>query len=152
MAYSTIRYGWTLQYDDWSKLTAELSERKWARVPLEAVYQDSVPSRAGIYLICGTPRGPDQRPFRDLYGVLYAGQANSLRRRFCEHCQRPKRELAAAHACMRSGLDYWYCSAASGELNRLEGALIRALGPPANLIDAPKITARIGQPVPANAA
>jgi hypothetical protein len=153
MPRGTIRYGWTLEYNEWERLRGALASRAWRRTQLDSVFQDSVPQCSGVYLICGHPCASCRDPFGSFYGVVYAGQARSLRRRFIEHCTRPKREIAAARACMHMRrLDYWFCEADIEDLCNLEGVLIGTLGPPANIIEAPRIKARLGNPVPAGQA
>jgi hypothetical protein len=149
----TIRYGWTLEYNEWERLRSALASRVWNRARLESVYRESVPQRSGVYLICGSPCATHREPFKYLYGVVYAGQASSLRRRFVEHCSRPKSEIAAAKECMHlRRLDYWFCEAASEDLSYFETVMIQTLGPPANLIEAPRIKGKVGQPLPAGQA
>ena len=147
-----FKRGWALRLKQWEQLSNSLGSRDWKRVSLHPDYQDGIPKAPGVYVICGTPRIPDCRPFKSLFDVIYAGQARSLRRRFLEHCYTPKSELLEARASLRPELDFWFWEADQSDLCRLESMLIKTLGPTANAIAAPAIKARLGEPVPASQA
>jgi hypothetical protein len=142
-----MRKGWSLEGEQWEAFFAILTGTAWTKCYLEAMYRDVVPASAGVYLICARPR--EVLPhFPPLYEVVYVGQEGvSLRRRFLEHCTRPKLEIQKSRGCFRPPLDYWFCQAASVDLDKLEGVLIDSFGPPANLVR--KLTVRLGPGQPA---
>ena len=142
-----MRKGWSLDPDQWQLCVSLLTGTQWGKCFLESLYRDVVPEASGVYLICARPQKIGRR-FPELYEVVYVGQDGvSLRRRFLEHCNRPKPEIARLRRCYYMPLDYWFCQAPSEMLSRLEGVLIDSFGPPANLQR--KLTARLGPAQPA---
>ena len=145
-----MRYGWSLDKEQWQTLINIVSGIEWCHVNLQSSYREEIPERPGVYAICAkvTLRNG---VFGKLYNVLYTGQEGvSLRRRFLEHCQRPKSELRMAQECYIMPFEYWYSVVDPSKLDETEGALIDCFGPPANL--ARKIftiTARLGTAQPA---
>jgi len=145
-----MRNGWSLVKEDWKRLVVRVAGTNWGHVSLDPLYRDTVPDSAGVYMICASTRITNQLVFSRLYEVVYAGQEGaSLRRRFLEHCNRPKEEIKKACDCLRPPLDYWFTTAPLGELDGLEGAVIDCFGPPANLVRKLTIKARLGPAEPA---
>ena len=142
-----MRKGWSLEAEQWEQFIAVLTGTSWTKCFLEPTYQDVVPTSSGVYLICARPRVVLTH-FPLLYEVIYVGQEGvSLRRRFLEHCNRPKLEIQKSRGCFGLPLDYWFCPAISTDLDKLEGVLIDSFGPPANLVR--KLTVRLGPAQPA---
>ncbi len=141
-----MRYGWTLEIQEWDKLLKLAAETQWSRVNLRALDRDSVPETPGVYLICVKIPKLTQRPFGKLYNVIYVGMTeSSLKRRFLEHCSSFKTEALQAKQCFGEIIDYWYCTIDSVLVAELEACLIDCLGPTVNKIAG--LRARIGTPV-----
>jgi hypothetical protein len=149
---NNMRYGWSLDKEQWQTLIRTTATITWSRVHLRDLDRDSIPERPGVYVICAKVKGFGQGVFSELYNVIYAGQDGvSLRRRFLEHCGKPKVELRSAQNCYIYPLEYWYSVVEVEQLDEIEGALIDCLGPPANLVRKLTIKARLGRPQPAGA-
>jgi hypothetical protein len=143
------RNGWTLNKQQWDHLIQIVSGTEWRKSSLDSLYQDDIPTSAGVYAICCGVSYLPSRPFGKLYNVIYIGKAESLRKRFLDHCMRPKIEIRQAKQCFREILDYWFTSVTPDRVDELESCLIDCLGPPGNLIGGRRILARIGSPRPA---
>jgi excinuclease UvrABC nuclease subunit len=138
-----MRYGWSLSRRDWRDVAALCSGKEWKKVPFAEVSRDQVPRRPGVYAICTTGTRFSRGLFSKLYNAVYVGQAENLRRRFLDHCQRPERELRSVIDCF-SDLDYWFAPTDISEISQMETVLIDCLGPSANRQRG--ISARVGPP------
>ena len=141
-----MKHGWALEKQEWDHLFKVVSETLWSKIQLNQLYRDSIPKSPGVYAICGRIPNFNQCLFKDLYNILYAGQSNSLYRRFLEHCNQPKREIEMARQCFGDSLEYWYTVVDPDRIDELETRLIECFGPPANRIQGRTILARIGSP------
>lgn len=142
-----MRYGWSLQGQDWSICELALGDAKWKKVTLEAQRADDVPKDiSGVYVICAIGSPPKKNRFLGkLYNAVYVGKSINLRGRFRDHVRGYGEVTAAKLAFAR--LDFWYCRSSISELSTIEQALISALGPSANRVNA--VQATIGQPISA---
>jgi hypothetical protein len=151
-----MRYGWSLNRKDWNALPASVTQsERWRRVQLAVGDKAAVPTGCGVYVVCASPPGwrfelpilTTHNLFRLLYTALYVGKSDDLRRRFTEHCKRPKSELIASRQLCESRLDFWFLSLPADQILAVEADLINCLGPVGNRVSG--IRARIGRPVPA---
>ena len=141
-----MRHGWTLEKDKWDDLCSVIPDRKWVETRLDPLYQDVVPPEPGVYAICATAPISDSELSSHLYNVVYVGQDGcSLRRRFLEHCRRPKRDVLAVKHCFGWLLDYWFVVLDSSDTDRFEAAMIDCFGPCGNRIRG-RIKATVGTP------
>jgi len=150
-----MEYGWSLDKSTWNKIPAAVAKgHRWRAVHLTVGNHRTVPQVSGIYVVCAAPPGR-RAPlpagahdlFRFLYSAIYVGRSDDLRRRFVEHCNSPKEELAQSQECFDSRLDFWFIREPSDTIAALESVLIACLGPQANRISG--IRGTLGQPVPA---
>ena len=131
-----MRYGWTLEKQNWENLLTVLSGTSWAHTNLDELYQDSVPEGPGVYAIClklGTMNF-NQIPFKNLYEIIYVGMSeSSVREQFLRHCNRHQRGVRKAKECFGNNLEYWYTEVNRDQVRELEAYLQVCFGPPANL-------------------
>ena len=154
------RDGWSLEPDAWRQLPGVLRGAQWQRVQLRALDQDSVPQRAGIYLLttAGERLASRYQLPRDLSNAIYVGRSDNLRRRFGQHLspsvQNPL--IARSHAIFGQ-LVFAFATVPdesidveSTWLSRVESELIQVLSPPANrnVPRAGPILARLREPQP----
>ena len=148
-----MRYSWTFEKLHWDNLRKVMKRTRWSRTRLDPLYQDNVPERPGVYAICLKLRTMNfnQRPFKDLYEVIYVGRSeDSVRERFLRHCRSPERRVRDAKECFGDNLEYWYTEVNLDQVRELEARLIKCFGPPANLREEPIIIpARTGEGRPA---
>lgn len=150
--------GWSLSADDWQHIAEVLGGVEWQMTRLNALYQDSVPRSAGIYLLVtdGHYVSERYRLPRDIASVIYVGKSKSLRDRFKQHATASPRNpllrdcrqtfgdlryvFALVPAMVESEQDEW--------LSRVEATLVKVLSPPANrnVPQGPSLTARVGPP------
>ena len=144
-----MQNGWTLERKKWDCLLSVVTQTRWLKIRLVSLERDSVPEGRGVYAICVKLKTMNftQNPFKALYEIIYVGQSNSLRRRFVEHCDYPKRGVEKAKKCFGDNLEYWYTEVDLDCIDELETRLIGCFGPPANRISG--IGARLGAPRPA---
>jgi len=140
-----MRYGWSLDPDDWRILHQLLADTKWNRVYLEKEYKDRIPNKSGIYIICGKTDsiGNMGHAVNSLNNAVYVGQSVNLKNRFQDHISGYGSVVKAKLAFRR--LEYWWCEVNREDLNKYEQALVNALGPSANEVNV--IKARVGEPV-----
>ena len=146
-----MRNGWTLEKQNWEDLLKVISDTHWSHTKLDTLYQNKVPERPGVYAICLKLKTMDfnQRPFRDLYEVIYVGRSEtSVRSRFVKHSSSPVRGVRDAKECFGDNLEYWYTEVNRDQVRELEARLIQCFGPPANLREE-TIPARTTAPRPA---
>lgn len=145
--------GWSAEQTLWVALKQMAPALTWKKVSLDSTRSHLIPKNAtGVYLICACP--PVQT-VPDLYSVLYAGQVHSashgLRARFLNHAQQPQDRLASYLRSYFPHVDFWYALLTDvQEIDRLEGLLIQAFGPPCNRRKAPgtaRLLAKLAPPV-----
>lgn len=147
-----MRYGWCLLEADWSALREELTHLpRWRSSQLLVANALRIPSgEPGVYVLCAPPSLNDERSREDLlralYGPLYVGRTEDLRRRFLEHCRAPQPRIESSLRIF-GGLDFWYCRVEQTLTRRVEARLIKCLGPSANRING--IVGSIGPAQPA---
>lgn len=152
--------GWSLSTNDWQRLAETLSGVKWQMTRLNALYQDSVPQSAGVYLLVtdGQYLSEKYRLPENIESVIYVGQSRSLRDRFKQHAAASPRNPLLRHCRQTFGdLRYMFtlipATAASEQedwLNQVEATLVKVLSPPANrnVPQGPELIARFGTPQP----
>lgn len=140
-----MRYGWSLEPDDWKILHQLLSNTKWTRVYLEKEYKDRIPTNSGIYIICGKTDsiGNMGNAINSLNNAVYVGQSVNLKNRFQDHVNGYGSVVKAKLTFRR--LEYWWSEVNREDLNKYEQALVNALGPSANEVNV--IKARVGEPI-----
>ncbi|TRZ65694.1 MAG: GIY-YIG nuclease family protein [Comamonadaceae bacterium] len=140
-----MRYGWSLEKEDWTILHQLLSDTKWTRVYLEREYKDSIPNKPGVYIICGKTEaiGFMGEAISKLNNAVYVGQSINLKGRFQDHVAGYGKVKKAKLTFRR--LEYWWTELEKGDLSRIEQALVNALGPSANEVNV--IKAKVGEPV-----
>jgi len=140
-----MRYGWSLEPNDWIALQKLLADSKWARVYLEKEYKDSVPSKSGVYIICGRTEaiGNFGEAINNLNNAVYVGQSVNLKNRFQEHVTGYGSVVKAKLTFRR--LEYWWAEVNREKLSSYEQALVNALGPSANVVNV--IKAKVGEPI-----
>lgn len=123
-----------------------LADSIWSRVYLERVYRDSVPRASGVYIICGRTEaiGNLGAAINSLNNAVYVGQSINLNTRFQDHVLGYGNVIKAKLTFRR--LEYWWMEAPRMDLDRVEQALITALGPSANDKEV-SVKARIGDPI-----
>ena len=143
-----MRYGWTLQKEEWDLLPQVIEGTRWSKTKLGQLYRDRVPKRSGVYVICVKIPRFNQRLFKTLYNVIYVGKADkgNLHDRFLYHCNNPKPELVMARQCFGNNLEYWFTEVSPDQASELEARLIDCFGPPANRIRG-HIPARLKNPL-----
>ena len=142
-----MQHGWTLEKQEWEHLSM-VSGTHWSKTKFNSLYRESVPESPGVYAICSEPPAFTQSFIKTLYNIIYVGKSKSLRRRFLEHCNRPKLEIEMAKHCFGDNLEYWFTEVSLDQIDELEARLIDCFGPPANLVRG-HIPARIESPSPA---
>ena len=143
-----MRYGWTLEKQEWDMLLLIVSETRWSKTKFNSLYRENVPQSSGVYAICSSPPDFTQSLIKALYNIIYVGKSKSLRRRFLEHCNRPKLEIEMAQHCFGDNLESWFTEVSLERIDELEARLIDCFGPSANLVRG-HIPARVGAPRPA---
>ena len=143
-----MQHGWTLEKQEWNMLLPVISQTHWSKTKFDSLYRDSVPGVPGVYTICSGTPDLKQGLFKALYNIIYVGKSNSLRRRFLEHCNRPKLEIEMARHCFGDNLEYWFTEVSLERIDELEARLIDCFSPSANLVRG-HIPARIESPHPA---
>jgi excinuclease UvrABC nuclease subunit len=140
-----VRYGWSLEPEDWLILSRLLSKSKWTRVYLEREYKERVPSKSGVYIICGKTDaiGNMGAAINSMNNAVYVGQSSNLKNRFQDHVNGYGSVVKAKLTFRR--LEYWWSEVRREELNVYEQALVNALGPSANEVNV--IKAKVGQPI-----
>jgi excinuclease UvrABC nuclease subunit len=140
-----MRYGWSLEPEDWLILNQLLSESKWIRVYLEREYKDKVPTRSGVYIIRGKTNaiGNMGAAINSLNNAVYIGQSSNLKNRFQDHVVGYGNVIKAKLTFRR--LEFWWSEVSREELNKYEQALVNALGPSANEVNV--IKAKVGEPI-----
>ena len=140
-----MRYGWSLEPDDWKILHQLLSNTKWTRVYLEKEYKDRIPTNSGIYIICGKTDsiGNMGNAINSINNAVYVGQSVNLKNRFQDHVNGYGSVVKAKLTFRR--LEYWWSEVNREDLNKYEQALVNALGPSANEVNV--IKARVGEPI-----
>ena len=142
-----MRYGWTLEKQEWLQLSI-ISGTRWSKTEFDSRNRGKIPQSSGVYAICSSPPDFTQSLIKALYNIIYVGKSKSLRRRFLEHCNRPKLEIEMAKHCFGDNLEYWFTEVSLDQIDELEARLIDCFGPPANLVRG-HIPARIESPNPA---
>lgn len=145
-----MRYGWTLEKQQWDRLLQVVTETDWLKVPrLNQLYRDFVPETPGVYVICVKLPNFNQCPFKSLYNVIYVGKSEeALLERFLFHCGQAERGVKAAKQCFGDSLEYWFTEVSRDRVAELEKWLIDCFGPPANRKSG-SIPGKIGNPRPA---
>lgn len=140
-----MKYGWSLEPEDWTVLQKLLDKTDWSRTYLEREYKDNVPSGSGVYIICVNTKslGNWGEPFDRLYNAIYVGQSVNLKNRFQDHVTGYKNVVKAKLTFRR--LEFLWTEVAREEMSKYEQALINALGPSANEVNV--IKAKIGDPI-----
>jgi excinuclease UvrABC nuclease subunit len=140
-----MRYGWSLEPEDWLILNQLFSESKWKRVYLEREYKDKIPSKSGVYIICGKTDaiGNMGAAINSLNNAIYVGQSSNLKNRFHDHVAGYGSVVKAKLTFRR--LEYWWSEVSREELNKYEQELVNALGPSANVVNV--IMAKVGEPI-----
>ena len=128
-----MRRGWSLESSAWEDLRSVLGAVEWSSVRLRTLDRDSVPQSPGIYLMVAKPTRDFSPKLSQLMGVVYVGiDRSSLRRRFLEHCRKPKPEIQQAVYCFGE-LEYWFATIEHTEFPSIERQFTECFGPPANL-------------------
>ena len=140
-----MKYGWSLEYDEWKTLRILLSEVVWHRAYLENLHRDRVPSNSGVYIICGDTNGIVNIGIenKSLKNAIYIGQSINLQRRFSDHVKGYGKVIRAK--AIFSRLEFLWTEIPQDRLDVYEQALVSVLGPSANEINI--IRAKIGQPI-----
>jgi hypothetical protein len=140
-----MRYGWSLDPNDWLDLQKLLADSKWSRVYLDSEYKDRVPSNPGVYIISGNTNsiGNMGDAINCMRTAVYVGQSINLKGRFQDHIRGYGNVIKAKQTFRR--LEYWWHEISRSELKKYEQALVSALGPSANEVNV--IKAKIGVPV-----
>lgn len=150
-----IRYGWSLDADDWRAAGRALTGTNWSGTYLEEMYRSGVPEQAGIYMLCSSHKPIEGlQSAKPIFNVLYVGKSDNLRRRFREH-QTGSGSSAEVKRCKLAyhRIEFLFTLVpessigdSGGWMSDAEQALIDAFGPPANRVAA---KARIGKGRPA---
>lgn len=140
--------GWSDDRGRWERLSESVSQYSWRSVPLVELESNSVPNAAGVYVMCGgTPVHMATLLGGRVFGPLYVGRTNDLRRRFLQHCRRPDSNIDAIKHCWRNQLQFWFANIPQDQLGTVEGLLIDCFGPRANRRR--EIRATLGAPLSA---
>jgi hypothetical protein len=131
-----MRYGWILQKQRWAELWAHIRDLEWNEVQFDDAYTTSVPSRPGIYLICGSPPGSPPGVMSNFFNVLYAGRSGkSMQSRFARHCRTPDNAIRELHECFGATtmrLKYFFAEAPAFRVAEIESCFIDCFGPSVN--------------------
>jgi hypothetical protein len=140
-----MRYGWSLEPEDWMILQKLLNKTKWSRVYLEREYKDKVPSKSGVYIICCKTHsiGDMGTAVNVFNNAIYVGQSINLKNRFQDHVTGYGSVVKAKLTFRR--LEYWWTEVTRENMSKYEQALVNALGPSANEVNV--IKAKIGEPI-----
>lgn len=137
-----MRHGWSIEREPWAKLSySKVRGSRWRSVKFALSNANSIPSESGVYAFCTSPPGITRRNSwsspNDLMGRLftavYIGQTTDLRRRFSEHCRRPKPEIRQIRRVFSECLEFWFCRLKPGEIDGAEMMMIDCFGPTGNL-------------------
>jgi len=82
--------GWSLEKSDWDEVkdTMEKIDLDWNSLPLKSSFKDSVPSKKGIYMICGMSPLRGYSKYLAFKTPLYVGESTTnLQKRFESHCK-----------------------------------------------------------------
>lgn len=134
--------GWSLERAAWERAAEVLRGTHWRRVPLDQLYRDSVPTRAGVYLLTTASQrlaARYQLP-EVLANAMYVGRSDNLRHRFLRHAKPVSQNplIARCHAVF-GHLDFVFAvvpvahsEQGSAWSTTAESGLIQVLNPPAN--------------------
>lgn len=150
--------GWSLEHAAWERAAEVLREAHWLRVRLDQLDRDSVPTRAGVYLLTtASKRLAARYQLPDvLANAMYVGRSDNLRHRFLQHARPASRNplIARCHAIF-GHLDFVFAVVPSAHSEQgsvwsttAESELIQVLRPPANR-NVPRsqpLVARVRQP------
>ena len=140
--------GWSHNRQLWEALSNAVSQYDWRSVPLVELESNSVSEVSGVYMMCGgTPVHIPRLLGGHVFGLLYVGRANDLRRRFREHCRRPDANIDAIRLCWRNRLQFWFAAIPVDHARIVEDLLIDCFGPRANRRR--EIRATLGPPLSA---
>jgi hypothetical protein len=140
-----MKYGWSLDINEWKALQALLSEVVWHRAYLDPVHRERVSCKSGIYVICAVTDGILNIGIenRGLKNAVYIGQSTNLQRRFSDHVRGYGNVIKAKEIFRR--LEFLWTEIHDEKLDIYEQALVGVFGPSANEINI--IRAKIGQPI-----
>lgn len=148
---SLMQRGWSLDPDHWHAAMSKVAG-EWHKCLLRMLDRDSVPLTPGVYMICVRPPLGHSNIFDLLFNSVYVGKAEKrLRDRFKDHCTTPKPDIRKAKKCFgHQHLQFWFLQLEPELVSDAESALIRCLGPTANLISGttPTIRAIARNPIP----
>ena len=141
-----MRYGWSLNENQWEDLRSVLPSYSWSRSYLDKDHVLAIPPEPGVYMICGRASecGVSGKVMEQVYAPMYIGQATSLRKRFCDHLAGYRNVVLVKRLFRR--LEFWYTPVDANGLSVVEQALIDVFGPPANDRN---VIGKMGRQVPA---
>jgi hypothetical protein len=143
-----MEHGWSHDFSLWERLGHAVSQYNWRSVPLLELECNSVPNSSGVYVMCGgTPVTITNLLGGRVFGPLYVGRANELRRRFLQHCRRPDSNIDAIKHCWQNRLQFWFAVIPANQMRAVEDLLIDCFGPRANRRR--EIRATLGPALPA---
>lgn len=135
--------GLSILPDDWDTVRSALEGVTWQVTFCDSRYRDSVPSKAGIYLLVIREQilAEQYSLPRDLRPVVYVGRTTDLRRRLREHTNSVKNPIIRTCRTIFGTLRYVFAtvpehllSESSEWLQEVEAILVHCLDPPANRV------------------
>ena len=135
-----LRYGWSLNKDQWNAISPELLETPWRSVKFSIDSSELVPQKRGVYLVSLSVEGLiSAEPFANFTSPLYVGHTTRLRQRFRQHAignkpgnLRSKGNIFTKYMTFYFALFEDYTK---DELKKMEQSLIDVYGPPLNSIN-----------------
>lgn len=147
-----MKHGWTLDDAEWNLAFKLMSERQWRHVNFRLHHSATIPSKSGIYAFCQNaaliPGAPSSSFWSTMHAPMYIGRALNLQRRFQDHLS--GRTDASRIFSKFNNLEYWWTEIVETEYKDAESVMIRAFGPPANLVQGSALIGRFSIDVPAN--
>lgn len=147
----SLQIGWDLSKNTTGSLPSIINEVKWSSISFDNTSKVYVPIERGIYIVSVTSNiFKNSLPFSNFQTPAYIGMSTNLRKRFSDHTG--GRGHDALWRRLGSSLSYctfWYAvfhGKSTGDLRRIEQALIDVYGSPLNRINSVKI----GQKISAN--
>jgi hypothetical protein len=144
--------GWNLSSDIWKDLQTILDGMNFVKVNFDEFSIRTVTAKSGVYILCSyAPLPPKMNIARQIYNVLYVGQAQNLRARLSDHFSGRNSHIKSDSAAFKgSGLSFWYIQVPIDRLNEFENRIQAAFNPVINRISAPKLRGKLEAGVAAN--
>lgn len=135
-----LRYGWSLNKDQWNAISPELTTRNWRSVKFSIDSSELVPQKRGVYIVSLAVEGLiTAEPFAKFVSPLYVGHSIKLRQRFRQHAiGNQSGNLRSRGNIFTEYMTFYFAlfeNYTKDELKKMEQSLIDVYGPPLNSIN-----------------